>query len=131
MFGQRRLLTWSLEASMAGQSSDNALEEYGKARKVFVVEPDRFSATGLIHSPRLRDRFKTHFEPSAQFEVDAAAGDFPDRSVIEACLIPGHGDDRSPVSRAVGHGVVFSGVDPPSSILVGHGSTCCTGQGAT
>jgi phospholipase C len=116
---------------MAGQSRDNALEEHVKTRKVYVAEPDRFSATGFIHSPRLRDRFETHFQPSAQFEVDAAAGDLPELSVIEPCLILGHGDYHPAVSRAVGHGVVLSGVDPLSSILVGHGSICSLGEGAT
>jgi phospholipase C len=97
----------------------NRLEEHGKTWKVYVAEPERFSATGLIHYPRLRDRFATHFVPFAQFEADAAAGDLPDLSYIEPCLILGHGDYHPAVSRALGHGVVVPGVDPPSSILGG------------
>jgi phospholipase C len=97
----------------------NRLEQHGKTWKVYVAEPDRFSATGLIHYPRLKDRFETHFVPFSQFEADAAAGDLPDLSFIEPCLILGHGDYHPAVSRAMGHGVVLAGVDPPSSILGG------------
>ena len=57
--------------------------------------------------------------PFAQFEADAAAGDLPDFSYIEPCLILGHGDYHPAVSRALGHGIVIPGVDPPSSILGG------------
>ena len=70
------------------------LEEHGRTWKVYVGEPDRFSATGLIHYPRLKDRFETHFVPFAQFEADAANGDLPDFSFIEPCLILGHGNVR-------------------------------------
>ena len=113
---------------MAGQRRDNALEERGKTRKVYVAEPDRFSA-GLTHSPRLKDRFEPHHRPFAQVEVEAAAGDSPDLSVIEPCLILGH--YRSAVRRAVGHGLVLTEVDPSSSILISRGSTCCIGEGTT
>ena len=97
----------------------NRLEQHGKTWKVYVAEPDRFSATGLIHYPRLKDRFATHFVPFAQFEADAASGDLPDFSYIEPCLILGHGDYHPAVSHALGHGIVIPGVDPPSSILGG------------
>ena len=73
----------------------------------------------MIHYPRLKDRFETHFVPFAQFEADAANGDLPDFSFIEPCLILGHGDYHPAVSRALGHGIVIPGVDPPSSILGG------------
>jgi phospholipase C len=97
----------------------NRLEQHGKTWKVYVGEPDRFSATGLIHYPRLKDRFETHFVPFAQFEIDAANADLPDFSFVEPCLILGHGDYHPAVSRALGHGIVVDGVDPPSSILGG------------
>jgi hypothetical protein len=45
----------------------NRLEQRGKTWKVYVGEPDRFSATGLIHYPRLKDRFGTHFVPFARW----------------------------------------------------------------
>ena len=95
------------------------LEEHGKSWKVYVAEPEQFSVTGLIHYPRLKDRFATHFLPFSAFEADAAAGDLPDFSFIEPCLVLGHGDYHPAVSRALGHGVVLDDVDPPSSILGG------------
>jgi phospholipase C len=97
----------------------NRLEQHGRTWKVYVSEPDRFSATGLIHYPRLKDRFETHFVPFSQFETDAANADLPDFSFIEPCLVLGHGDYHPAVSRALGHGIVIPGVDPPSSILAG------------
>ena len=57
--------------------------------------------------------------PFAQFEADAAAGDLPDFSYIEPCLVLGHGDYHPAVSRVLGHGIVLPGVDPPSSVLGG------------
>ena len=57
--------------------------------------------------------------PFAQFEADAAAGDLPDFSYIEPCLILGHGDYHPAAARALGHGIVIPGLDPPSSILGG------------
>jgi hypothetical protein len=116
---------------MAGQSRDNALEPHVKPRKVFVAEPDRFPATGSIHSLRLRDRFEPHFVPFDQFEVDTATADLPDLSFIEPCLIRGHGDCHPATSRAIGHGVVLSGLDPPSSILGVQSSIFCVCEGAT
>ncbi|WRZ89646.1 hypothetical protein OHB54_11580 [Streptomyces sp. NBC_01007] len=97
----------------------NRLEQHGRTWKVYIAEPDRFSMTGLIHYPRLKDRFETHFVPFSQFEADAATGDLPDFSFIEPCLVLGHGDYHPAVSRALGQGVVIPGVDPPSSILGG------------
>jgi phospholipase C len=107
---------------LAGNTAEtifNRLEQHGKTWKVYVGEPDRFSVTGLIHYPRLKDRFATHFVPFAQFEADAASGDLPDFSYIEPTLILGHGDYHPAVSRALGHGVVLPGIDPPSSVLGG------------
>lgn len=93
------------------------LEEHGKTWKVYVGEPDRFSATGLIDYPRLKNRFATHFVPFGEFETDAAEGALPDFSFIEPCLVLGHGDYHPAVSRAMGHGVVIDNVGPPSAIL--------------
>jgi phospholipase C len=95
------------------------LEQHGRTWKVYVAEPQQISATGLIHYPRLKDRFATSFVPFAQFEADAAAGDLPDFSFIEPCIALGHGDYHPAVSRAMGHGVEIPSVDPPSSVLGG------------
>ncbi|MFF3400939.1 alkaline phosphatase family protein [Streptomyces sp. NPDC002659] len=97
----------------------NRLEQHGRTWKVYVAEPDRFSITGLIHYPMLKDRFDTHFVPFSQFETDAGNGDLPDFSFIEPSLVLGHGDYHPAFSRVLGHGVVIPDVDPPSSILGG------------
>ena len=95
------------------------IEARGRTWKVYVAEPDRFSMTGLIHYPRLKDRFATHFVPFSRFEADAAAGELPDFSFIEPCLVLGHGDYHPAMARALGADSVIPGVDPPSSILSG------------
>jgi len=97
----------------------NRLEQHGRTWKVYVAEPDRFSLTGMIHYPRLKDRFATNFVPFSQFEADAADGGLPDFSFIEPCLVLGHGDYHPAVARAMGHGVELPSVDPPSSVLGG------------
>ncbi len=84
-----------------------------------MAEPMQFSATAIIHYPRLKDRVATHFVPFAQFEKDAASGELADFSFIEPCLIVGHGDYHPAAGRAMGHGLDLKGIDPPSSILGG------------
>ena len=84
-----------------------------------MTEPQQFSATGVIHFPRLKDRFATHFAPFAQFEADAAAGDLADFSFIEPSIAIGHNDYHPAMGRSLGHGVDLPGVDPPASILGG------------
>ena len=95
------------------------LEAHGKTWKVYVSEPMQISFTGIIHHQRLKDRLATHFVPFAQFEADAAKGALPDFSLIEPALVIGHNDYHPAEGRALGHGVAFPGVDPPSSILGG------------
>jgi phospholipase C len=97
----------------------NRLEDHGRTWKVYVAEPMQFSATAIIHYQRLKDRLGTHFVPFAQFEEDAANGALPDFSFIEPSLVIGHNDYHPAVERAMGHGVVLPGVDPPSSVLGG------------
>src|SRR5664279_4671775 len=77
-----------------------------------------FSATALIHMPRLKDRLATHFVPFSEFEDDVAKGALPDFSMIEPNLIMGHSDYHPAVSRALGPAVEIP-LDPPSSILGG------------
>ena len=103
----------------AAETIFNRLEAHGKTWKVYVAEPMRFSATAVIHFQQLKDRLATHFVPYSQFEADAAAGELPDFSFIEPCLIIGHADYHPAAGRALGHGVVLPSVDPPSSILGG------------
>jgi phospholipase C len=95
------------------------IEAHSRTWRVYVSEPQQFSVTGLIHFPRLRDRFATHFAPFAQFEADAAAGDLADFSFIEPSITMGHDDYHPAYGRAMGHGVSLPGIDPPASILGG------------
>ena len=98
----------------------NRLDDHGKTWKVYVSPALGGSpGTDVIHFPRLQDRFATHFVPFSQFETDAANGDLPDFSFIEPAFAIGHNDYHPAVGRAMGHGVVMPGVDPPSSILGG------------
>ncbi|HMK98680.1 MAG TPA: alkaline phosphatase family protein [Acidimicrobiales bacterium] len=94
------------------------LEQHGKTWKVYVLEPDPLSFTGMIHFERLRQRFATHFVPFAEFEGDAAEGTLPDFSLIEPNLLAGHCDYHPAFGRALLIGVDVL-MDPPSSILAG------------
>ena len=73
----------------------------------------------MIHWPRLKDRFATHFVPFGQFKKDAAAGTLPDFALIEPNLLAGHGDYHPAAGRAIIQGVDLPAADPPSSILSG------------
>jgi phospholipase C len=94
------------------------LEAHGRTWKVYVLEPDPISFTGMIHMARLKDRFATNFVPFAEFERDAAEGTLPDFSLIEPNLLAGHGDYHPAFGRALLAGVEVP-IDPPSSILAG------------
>ena len=67
-----------LHAPQQGRDIFDRLERNGKTWKVYVLEPDPISFTGVIHMARLRERFDTNFVPFAEFERDAAAGTLPD-----------------------------------------------------
>jgi phospholipase C len=94
------------------------LEARGKTWKIYVLEPDPVSFTGVIHMARLRDRFETNFVPFSEFERDAAAGTLPDFSLIEPNLLAGHSDYHPAFGRALIPGAEVP-IDPPSSILAG------------
>jgi phospholipase C len=94
------------------------LERHGKTWKVYVMEPMPVSFTGVIHFPRLKDRFATHFVPFADFEKDAAAGTLPNFSLIEPNMISGHGDYHPAMGRSFSDKVNIE-VDSPSSTLAG------------
>lgn len=95
------------------------LEAHGRTWKVYVKEPSPATFTGLIHWPRLKDRFATHFVPFEQFKVDAAAGTLPDFSLIEPNLLLGHGDYHPAAGMSLIKGVDLPAYDQPSSILAG------------
>jgi phospholipase C len=94
------------------------LDQHGKTWKVYVLEPDPVSFTGMLHMARLRDKFATHFVPFAEFERDCAAGTLPHFSLIEPNLMAGHSDYHPAFGRALMAGVEIP-IDPPSSILAG------------
>jgi len=93
------------------------LEAHGKTWKVYVLD-GQIPLTGVIHWPRLRDKFATHFVPFSEFEEDAAAGTLPDFALIEPNLLLGHGDYHPAAGAALAKGLQLQ-VDPPSSILSG------------
>jgi phospholipase C len=94
------------------------LEQHGKTWKVYVLEPDSVSFTGMVHMVRLREQFATHFVPFSDFERDSAEGTLPHFSLIEPNLLAGHGDYHPAFSRALLPGIEVP-IDPPSSILAG------------
>jgi phospholipase C len=94
------------------------LERHHKTWKVYVLEPDPVSFTGMIHMARLGDRFATNFVPFSEFERDCRAGSLPNFSLIEPNLLAGHGDYHPAFGRALMPGVRIP-IDPPSSVLAG------------
>lgn len=95
------------------------LEEHGKTWKVYILEPDPVSFTGLIHMSRLKDKFATNFAPFSEFEEDAKKGTLPDFCLIEPNLFAGHGDYHPAAGRAMVPGNHDIPLDPPSAILAG------------
>ena len=77
------------------------LEQHGRSWKVYVLEPDPMSFTGLIHHGRLHERFATHFASFSEFERDAAAGTLPHFSLVEPNLMAGHCDYHPAFGKAL------------------------------
>lgn len=95
------------------------LEAHGKTWKVYVMEPDPISFTGLIHFARLKEQFADRFVPFSDFEADAAAGTLPHFALIEPNLLAGHGDYHPAMGRSFIPDDVNVPLDPPSSLLAG------------
>jgi len=91
------------------------LEAAGLPWRVYVDDRMRLSATGMIHAPRLRPYFATHFSTLADFFDDAQRGRLPAYSFIEPCLVFAH-NDYHPVENPL---APEASVDPVSSILGG------------
>jgi phospholipase C len=91
------------------------LEAKGLTWRVYCDPPSHISLTGIIHAPRLADRFKTHFFTTGQFLQDAANGDLPTYSFIEPNLLYGH-NDMHPAFDALFPDMML---DPPSALLGG------------
>jgi phospholipase C len=91
------------------------LEAQGLTWRVYCDPPSHISITGIIHAPRLRDRFATNFFTTDRFLEDAAAGQLPAYSFIEPNLLYGH-NDMHPAFDALFPG---ADLDPPSALLGG------------
>ncbi len=91
------------------------LEKQGLTWRVYCDPPSHISLTGIIHAPRLRERWETNFFTTDRFLQDAATGQLPAYSFIEPNLLYGHNDMHP------GFDALFPGVDldPPSALLGG------------
>jgi len=76
----------------------------------------RYSLTGLIHAPRLRERFATHFFSTDQFFADAGNGELPTYAFIEPQIVGHAHNDMHPAFSMLTPGLNF---DPPSSLIAG------------
>jgi phospholipase C len=91
------------------------LEDQGLTWRVYCDPPSHLSITGIIHAPRLLDRFATNFFTTDRFLEDAASGNLPTYSFIEPNLLYGH-NDMHPAFDAMFPG---ADLDPPSALLGG------------
>ena len=91
------------------------LEARGLTWRVYCDPPSHLSITGIIHAPRLLERFETNFFTTDRFLEDAASGQLPTYSFIEPNLLYGH-NDMHPAFDALFPGV---DLDPPSALLGG------------
>jgi phospholipase C len=91
------------------------LESRGLTWRVYCDPPSHMSITGIIHAPRLFDRFDKNFFTTDRFLEDAASGQLPAYSFIEPNLLYGH-NDMHPAFDALFPGV---DLDPPSALLGG------------
>jgi phospholipase C len=91
------------------------LEAAGLPWRVYVDNSMRLSATGMIHAPRLRPYFATHFSTLADFFDDAERGRLPAYSFIEPSLVHAHNDYHPPFIALL----AGAPTDHPSSILGG------------
>ena len=91
------------------------LEAAGLSWRVYVDPTQPFSATGVIHAPRLSKYFATHFSSLDDFFDDCENGKLPTYSFIEPSLLHAH-NDYHPAMNALTPGL---SADSPSSILGG------------
>ena len=104
------------------------LEAAGLSWRVYCDPPCHASLTGVIHAPRLRPKFATHFLSTAQFFEDAANGTLPNYSFIEPQILGHAHNDMHPPGEAYFQaearekGVADPGqisLDLPSSLIAG------------
>ena len=85
------------------------LEAHGLTWKVYCDPPSHYSLTGLIHAPRLRGRFATHFFSTDQFFEDAEKGELPTYAFIEPQIIGHAHNDMHPAFSMVTPGLTGLG----------------------
>ncbi len=97
----------------------NRLEDHGRTWKVYVAEPMQFSATAIIHYPRLKDRLATNFVPVRP--VRDRRRQWRTGRLLFHRAVSDRGSQRLPPCRRTGDGARpgHPEVDPPSSILGG------------
>jgi phospholipase C len=91
------------------------LEAAGLPWRVYVDPGMPFSVTGIIHRPRLRPFFASHFSRLEDFFDDAEHGTLPAYAFVEPNLLHSH-NDYHPAYNALFQGL---SADPPSSVLGG------------
>lgn len=72
------------------------LETHGLTWRVYCDPPSHYSLTGLIHAPRLREKFATNFFSTDQFFEDAEKGQLPTYAFIEPQIIGHAHNDMHP-----------------------------------
>ncbi len=92
------------------------LDAHGLTWRVYCDPPSRYSLTGLIHAPRLREKFATNFLSTDQFLEDAHTGGLPTYAFIEPQIIGHDHNDMHPAYSMQTPGLNF---DPPSSLIAG------------
>jgi phospholipase C len=103
------------------------LDAAGMSWRVYCDPPSHYSLTGVIHAPRLADRFATNFFSTAQFFADAESGQLPTYSFIEPQIIGWNHNDMHPpfggvlsaVAAQKGADASDFHFDPPSSLVGG------------
>ena len=103
------------------------LDAAGLTWKVYCDPPSHYSLTGVIHAPRLADKFATNFFSTRQFFADAENGELPTYSFIEPQIIGwNHNDMHPPFGSVLQVAAAAKGADasdfhfdPPSSLIAG------------
>jgi phospholipase C len=104
------------------------LDAAGLTWRVYCDPPSHYSLTGVIHAPRLANRFATNFFSTRQFFEDAEKGQLPTYSFIEPQIIGWNHNDMhppfgGPLAALAGQLGATDGpethFDPPSSLLGG------------
>lgn len=77
----------------------NRLEEAGLTWRVYYDASQLVSLTGMLHTPVLRDYWKSNFRTMDQFLLDAKNGDLPAYSFVEPRMVFNHNDMHPPFHK--------------------------------